>query len=141
MVSYKCKRFCFQKIMHFVYLQHPCFLHKVSTPYCGNTLGNSLWSMQWNCSNLLISWFYSIYESLGTKSMFGLGYELCKPTKITLGVGTFVLGYEISKSCWWPLVSCGDNFIKLLNRFMIATIVIIHCLGLGWCLCCHLVSG
>jgi len=31
--------------------------------------------------------------------MFGIGYELCKPTEITLGVGTFVMGYEISRSC------------------------------------------
>jgi hypothetical protein len=35
-----------------------------------------------------------IFESMGTKSMFGLGYGFCKPTKIIVGVGTYVMGMK-----------------------------------------------
>jgi hypothetical protein len=38
------------------------------------------------------------------------------------------------------LLLCWNNFIKLLNMFIIATIVNVHCPLLGWGLWCHLVT-
>jgi hypothetical protein len=32
--------------------------------------------------------------SMATKSMFGLGYGFCKPTKIIVGAGTHVMGMK-----------------------------------------------
>ncbi len=68
--------------------------------------------MQWSCSNLLISWFYSIFESLGTKSMFGLSYELCKPIEIVVGVGTLVLGMKylsVANGHWCHVETTSSN--------------------------------
>jgi len=36
-------------------------------------------------------------------------------------------GYEITRGYKSPLLLCLNNFIKLLNMFIIATIVNVHC--------------
>jgi hypothetical protein len=49
--------------------------------------------------------------------------------------------YEITKGYRLPLSSCWNNFIKLLKKFVIATIVNVWYSLLGWGLWCNLVNG
>jgi hypothetical protein len=51
----------------------------------------SLWSMWWNCSNLLSRWSRSIFELVGTKLILVFGGWFWKLTNVAIGVDAPVL--------------------------------------------------
>jgi hypothetical protein len=92
--------------------------------------------MQQSYSNWFVSWICSISKLDVIKSMLGFGVWYHNLAKIVVCVGA----HEITKGCNSPLLLFWNNFIKLLNRFIIATIVNTCYSLLGWYLWCHLMN-
>jgi len=80
--------------------------------------------MQQSYSNWFVSWICSISKLDVIKLMLGFGLWHQNLTKIVVCGGALIYSrYEITRGCKLPLLLFWDKFIKLLNMFIIATIV------------------